>query len=168
MIISLIAAVAKDLAIGKDNDLLWRLRDDLKLFKSTTLGHPIVMGRKSFESIGKPLPGRRNIIITRKRDYQVEGAEVCRSINEMYSMFEGTDQEIFILGGGEIYRQTLDDAHQLYISHVDAEYPEADTFFPKIKWEEWKEVSCQEFEADDRNDHSFRFCKYQRKLEVKK
>jgi len=167
MIISVIAAIAQDRAIGKDNDLLWQLRDDLKLFKETTLGHPVVMGRKSFESIGRPLPGRRNIVVTRKRDYEIEGAEVYRSIKEVYALFENSDEEIFILGGGEVYRQTLDDAHKLYISNVEAKYPEADTYFPKIKWEEWTEIESESFGKNESNDHAFVFSLYKRNQENK-
>jgi len=99
--------------------------------------------------------------------YEIEGAEVYRSIKEVYALFENSDEEIFILGGGEVYRQTLDDAHKLYISHVEAKYPEADTYFPKIKWEEWTEIESESFGKNESNDHAFVFSLYKRNQENK-
>jgi len=158
--ISLIAAVADDGAIGRDNDLIWRLRDDLALFKRVTVDHAVVMGRKSFEAIGKPLPKRRNIVVTRRSDLSIEGAEVVSSLEEVYSLFEGSDEEVFILGGGEIYRQTLSQADNLYISHVHAEFPDADTHFPEVDWTNWVVSEEESFPQNERNEFAFTFKKY--------
>lgn len=161
--ISLIAAVADDRAIGRDNDLIWKLRDDLALFKRVTVEHAVVMGRKSFEAIGKPLPKRRNIVVTRRDDYSIEGAEVVFSLDEVYALFADSDEEVFILGGGEIYRQTLSDADYLYISHVHSEFPDADTHFPKVDWNEWEVSEEESFPQNERNEFAFTFKKYSRK-----
>lgn len=161
--VSLIAAVAEDMAIGKDNDLIWSLRDDLALFKRATVEHAVVMGRKSFEAIGKPLPKRRNIIVTRRDDYQPEGVEVASSLEGVHALFEGSDEEVFILGGGEIYRQTLEDADYLYISHVHAEFPEADTHFPTVNWDNWSVIEEEAYPQNERNEFAFTFRKYLRK-----
>ena len=161
MKISIIAAVAENYAIGKDNKLLWRIRDDLRLFKRITLGHVIVMGRKSFESIGKALPGRTNVVVTRKKDYQAEDVIVFTSLNDVFEHYKGED-EIFVIGGGEIYRQSADDAHELHISHVDVSVEDADTFFPKVDWTDWKEIASESFEKNEQNEHSFVYKQYQR------
>ncbi|MFT5723152.1 MAG: dihydrofolate reductase [Bacteroidia bacterium] len=160
MKIHLIAAIATNNAIGKDNQLLWHIRDDLQLFKRTTLNHVIIMGRKSYESIGRPLPKRTNVVITRKRDYQPEGVMVFNSLNEAFDHFRKSEKEVFVIGGGEIYRQSLDDAHILHISHVDVSVEDADTFFPKVKWEEWEAVEEQKFEASEVNDYAFQYRRY--------
>jgi dihydrofolate reductase len=162
MIISLIAAIDKNNAIGKDNQLMWRIRDDLKLFKRTTLNHVIVMGRKSYESIGKPLSNRTNVVVTRKRDYQPEGVLVFHSLDAVFEHYEKTEDEIFVIGGGEIYRQSLDNAHMLHISHIDVAAEAPDTYFPKVKWEEWKSVYEESYEKSDVNDHAFRYVMYER------
>ena len=161
--ISLIAAVADDWAIGRDNDLIWKLRDDLALFKRVTVDHAVVMGRKSFDAIGRPLPKRRNIVVTRRDDYSIEGAEVVSSLDEVYSLFADSDEEVFILGGGEIYRQTLAEADHLYISHVHAEFPDADTHFPEVNWNSWKVSEEESFPQNERNEFAFTFKKYSRK-----
>ncbi|NNJ55844.1 MAG: dihydrofolate reductase, partial [Bacteroidia bacterium] len=123
--ISLIVAIAENGAIGKDNQLLWRIRDDLKLFKAATNGHVVIHGRKSFESIGKPLPNRSNVIITRNKEYVPNGAFLTHSLDEALSLANKLEQnaEIFILGGAEIYRQALPLIDKLYISHVHASFP---------------------------------------------
>lgn len=162
MQIHLIAAIAQNNAIGKDNQLLWHIKDDLQLFKKTTLNNVIIMGRKSYESIGRPLPKRTNVVITRKRDYQPEGVMVFNSLNQAFDHFRKTESEVFVIGGGEIYRQSLDDAHVLHISHVDVSVEEADTFFPKVKWEEWKVVEEQSFDASEVNDFSFTYRHYEK------
>ncbi|MCB9262169.1 MAG: dihydrofolate reductase [Flavobacteriales bacterium] len=162
MKISIIAAVAKNDAIGKDNKLLWHIKDDLQLFKKTTLNHVIIMGRKSFESIGRPLPNRTNVVITRKKDYAPEKVQVFDSLNKAFDYFRKSENEIFVIGGGEIYRQSLDNADMLHISHVEVSVEGADTFFPKINWEEWKKVSEQHFEQSPENDFAFRYCIYER------
>lgn len=161
MKISIVVAVAGNNAIGKDNKLLWHIRDDLQLFKRITLDHVIVMGRKSFESIGKPLPKRTNVVVTRKRDYKPEGVMVFHSLDDVYRHFQN-EEEIFIIGGGEIYRQSLDDAHRLYISHVDTVVEDADTFFPEVDWKDWNLVEERSYEKSDTNDHAFRYGMYER------
>ena len=160
--ISLIVAIAQNGAIGKDNQLLWKIRDDLKLFKATTNGHVVIHGRKSFESIGKPLPNRSNIIITRNREYQPNGAFVTHSLNEALELAYQIEQnnEVFILGGAEIYRQALPLVDKLYISHVHASFPDADTFFPKFDLSQWNLKSKQSFDQSEVNEFAFDFCEY--------
>lgn len=160
MHIHIIAAIAQNNAIGKDNQLLWHIKDDLQLFKKTTMNSVIIMGRKSYESIGKPLPKRTNVVITRKRDYQPEGVVVFNSLNEAFDHFRQTESDVFVIGGGEIYRQSLDDAHVLHLSHVDVTVEEADTFFPKVKWNEWKVVEEQDYDKSEVNDHAFTYKRY--------
>ncbi len=128
--ISIIAAVAKNLAIGKDNKLLWHLPEDLKRFKEVTSGHPVLMGQKTYESLGKPLPDRVNIIITLDKDYKAPGCVVTFSLDQALEEAKKTGaDEVFVIGGGSIYRQFLPIADKLYITEVDKEF-EADTFFP--------------------------------------
>lgn len=162
MIISIIVAIAENNAIGKDNKLLWHIKDDLQLFKRTTLNHVIIMGRKSYESIGRPLPKRTNVVITRSRDYQPEGVMVFHSLNDAFDHFKKTEEEVFVIGGGEIYRQSLDDAHKLHISHVHTTVEDADTFFPKVNWQDWKEVKQEDFKKNESNDHDFTYRVYER------
>lgn len=130
-IVSIIAAVAKNLAIGKNNQLLWHLPEDLKRFKSLTIGHPIIMGQRTFESIGRALPGRTNIVVSDKLNYQALGCQVAHSLEEAlrFAMLAQGDNEIFIIGGGMIYKQAINLADKLYLTLVDGEF-EADTFFP--------------------------------------
>ncbi len=164
MRISVIVAIAENNAIGRDNQLLWHIKDDLQLFKKTTLNHVIIMGRKSFESIGRPLPKRTNVVITRKQNYQPEGVLVFNSLNDAFRHFEKTEEEIFVIGGGEIYRQTLDDAHVLHISHVHTTIEDADTYFPKVKWNEWNVDSEQHYPKSEDNDFSFTYKVYSKNL----
>ena len=119
MQIHLIEAIAQNNAIGKDNQLVWHIKDDLQLFKKTTLNNVIIMGRKSYESIGRPLPKRTNVVITRKRDYQPEGVMVLNSLNQAFANLRKTESDVFVIGGGEISRQRLNNAHVLKISHAD-------------------------------------------------
>ncbi|MCB0734311.1 MAG: dihydrofolate reductase [Bacteroidetes bacterium] len=164
MRISIIAAVAENGAIGKDNQLLWHIRDDLKLFKRTTLGHPIIMGRKSFESIGKALPGRTNVVITRKSHYQPENVLVFNSLNQAFDHFlEIGEDEVFVIGGGEIYRQSLNDANRLHLSHVHATVEDADTWFPTVDFSQWEQIEEESFEQSDVNQHAFTYRVYERK-----
>ena len=159
MTISLIVARAKDNAIGKDNDLLWKIKDDLKLFKNTTAGHVVIHGRKSFESIGFPLPNRSNIIITRNKDYKAEGAFVTYSLSEAIELGKKLEMndEIFILGGAEIYRQSLDLVDRMYLSEVDSKFPEADAYFPELNMDGWKQVKCDKYEQSEVNEFAFDF-----------
>jgi dihydrofolate reductase len=160
MKIHIIAAIATNNAIGRDNQLLWHIKDDLQLFKKTTLNHVIIMGRKSYESIGRPLPKRTNVVITRKRDYAPEGVMVFNSLNAAFAHFEKSEDAVYVIGGGEIYRQSVDDAHEMHISHVDVSVEDADTFFPKVKWEEWEVIESQSFGASEVNDHGFTYKRY--------
>ncbi len=164
MKISIIAAIAENGAIGRNNQLLWHIKDDLQLFKRTTLDHVIVMGRKSYESIGRPLPRRTNVVVTRKRDYRPDGVLVFHSLNEVFSHFRKKgEEEIFVIGGGEIYRQSIDDANEMHISHVHTTVNDADTFFPTVKWEQWRSVVKEDFEKSEGNDFAFTYKKYIRK-----
>lgn len=170
MILSLIAAIGKNNELGKDNHLLWKLPADMKHFRTITSGHPVIMGRKTFESIGRALPNRRNIIITRDVNYAHDGIEVTHSLDEALRLvaleqgrkFEENQDEVeaFIIGGGQIYVEALPKAQKLYISHVDSEI-EADIFFPAIG-PEWKKVSEEKHPADADNEHSFIFTQYKK------
>lgn len=156
--ITIIAAVAKNNALGKDNQLIWHLPADLKRFKKVTLGHHIIMGRKTFESLGKPLPNRTTIIITRNTNYLAEGCIVVNSLDEAINAAKA-DENPFILGGAEIYKQALEIADVLDLTFVHYEF-EADVFFPKTDFNNWKEVSREDFKADDKNKYDYSFVKY--------
>jgi len=145
MIVSIIVAVANNNAIGGNNQLLWHISADLKRFKAITSGHAIVMGRKTYESIGKPLPNRQNIVISRNRELTLPGADVVESVVAAKAV--ATGEELFIIGGGEIYRQTMALANRIYLTRVWADYM-ADTFFPEIDMRIWKEVSREDFPAE--------------------
>lgn len=139
--ISLIAAVAANNVIGADNDMPWRLSTDLKRFKDVTMGKPIIMGRRTFESVGKALPGRLNIVITRNQELELEGAVLASSLEDAIIIgkveaFKGGVDELMVTGGGQIYAEAMDEADRLYITHVDAK-PSGDTYFPNIDAEEW-------------------------------
>lgn len=130
MSISIIAAVGKNLELGKNNDLIWHFKEDMRFFKETTTGHTVVMGRKTFESLPKALPNRRNIVISSNSDYVAEGAEVVTDINDIYSLAE--NDEVFIIGGGKIYSRFINDADKLYLTEIDAAQPSADVYFPSF------------------------------------
>ena len=160
MLISIIVAVAKNGVIGKDNQLLWRLPDDLKRFKQLTLGHPMIMGRKTFESIGKPLPGRTSIIITNQKDFSVEGILVAHSLDEALNIARGLEEkEAFIIGGGEIYKQALPLTDHLYVTEVDLVI-DGDTFFEIANPAAWKETERIIHEPDERHALKFEFVNY--------
>ena len=158
--ISLIVAMAKNRVIGCDNKIPWHLPNELQLFKKLTMGHHIVMGRKTFESIGRLLPGRTSIIVTRQRDYAIEGARVVHSIDEAMDIARG-DDEIFVIGGAELFRDTLPRADRLYLTTVDAK-PAGDVFMPDLDLREWRETSSETFAADEKHAHSYRFALYER------
>ncbi|MDB4160790.1 dihydrofolate reductase [Bacteroidia bacterium] len=164
MKISLIVARAKDNAIGKDNDLLWKIKDDLRLFKRTTAGHVVIHGRKSFESIGFPLPNRSNIIITRNTEYKADGAFVTNSLTEALELGKKLEMndEVFILGGAEIYRQSLDVVDRMYLSEVDASFTDADAHFPEPDLSGWRQVKCDKYEKSEANEYAFDFCVWAR------
>lgn len=162
--ISLIAAIGKNNELGKQGKLLWSLPADMKHFKETTSGHPVIMGRKTFESIGKPLPNRKNIVITRDKKYQHDGIDITHSLNEALSRARTTlaqDKEIFIIGGAEIYEQAMPFANKLYITHIDAEDKKADTFFPEIIPIVWNETSHEEHKKDSKNPFNYTFSVYE-------
>lgn len=156
--ITIIAAIAENNALGKNNKLIWHLPADLKRFKKVTLNHHIIMGRKTFESLGKPLPNRTTIIITRNTNYKVEGCIVVNSLKEALNAAK-SDENPYILGGAEIYNQALDVADKLDLTFVHHKF-EADVFFPKIDTKIWKEVSRENFNADEQNNYNYSFVTY--------
>lgn len=160
--VTVIAAIAKNNALGKDNDLIWHLPADLKRFKKVTTGHHILMGRNTYESIGKPLPNRTSVIITRRDDYFVDGCLIANSIEDAIKMVE--DDEVFIIGGAQIYQQVLDKnlADRLDITIVHEEF-EADVFFPEIDMSVWKEVAREDCKADEKNKYDYSFVSYMKK-----
>ena len=159
--ISLIVAMGKNREIGKENQLLWHLPKDLKHFKDLTSGHPIIMGRKTYESIGKPLPNRTNIVISRRNDWFEEGILIVGSIKEAVKFAKKIDEEVFILGGGNIYEQTIDLADKLEVTLVDAVL-DADTFFPKINEKIWQKTNEERHQKDEKNEFDFCFQTYER------
>lgn len=160
--INIIVAIANNNAIGKDNDLLWHISEDLKYFKSTTLGCPIIMGRNTWNSLPfKPLPKRENIIISRNKDYKVQGATVINSVEEAILYAKQFDQA-FIMGGGMLYNAALPFCDKLYITKVFKDF-EADTFFPEIDLNTWTIESESEIKTDPNNSLEFQFLVYKRK-----
>lgn len=151
--VALIAAVARNGAIGKNNALLWRLPEDLKFFKRTTLGCPVIMGRKTWDSIGRPLPGRRNMVITRNPAWQAEGAEVFHDLPSALAAAADAPK-VFVIGGGELYAQALPMAQELVLTEVDAEF-DGDTFFPEWPREAFTEVSRERHQSDEGWDYHF-------------
>lgn len=162
--ISLIVAIAHDNVIGRSNDLPWYLPADLKHFKEKTTGHTVIMGRKTYDSIaarlGKPLPDRHNIIVTRDEDLVVPGATVEHSLE--VALDNHIDEEVFVIGGAEIYAQAMPHADKLYVTEVDADIPGGDTFFPLIDPQEWHETSRETHTKDDRNEYNYAFVTYER------
>lgn len=157
MIVSSIVAVAKNNVIGKDNQIPWYLPGDLAYFKRTTLGHHVLMGRNSFRSIGRPLPKRTNVVITRDPYFSAEGVLVAHSIDEALSIaFDNGEKEAFIIGGGSIYRDTLHLWDRLYLTEVDC-WPEGDVFFPEIDLKNWKETWEEAHNADEKNEFDYVF-----------
>ncbi len=153
--LSIVVAVGKNNIIGKENGLLWHLPNDLKHFRKITEGHTIIMGRKTFESIGRVLPNRRHIVLTRSSDFQVEGVEKASSIEEVLKLVEN-EEEAFVIGGGEIYRQFLPLVQRIYMTEVDID-KDADVFFPAIDSLEWKVVEEEPGVLDERNTIPHRF-----------
>ena len=164
MIKSIIVARADNNVIGKDNKLVWHMPNDLKHFKNTTMGHYIIMGRKTFESQKKPLPGRTSIIITRNKNYEAEGCYVVHSLEDAYKIGrENKQKEVFVLGGAEIYTIALDSVDKIILTEIKAEF-EGDAFFPEIDPEKWKEVKREDFAADEKNPHPYSFVEYEKKI----
>ena len=157
MNISLVVAAASNNAIGKDGKMPWHLPADMKHFKNITWGMPVVMGRKTFESLGKPLTGRKNIVITRQTGWKANGAIGVQSIEDAFFVAQQADvNEIMVIGGDEIYKTLFDKAKRIYLTRVEAE-PEADTFFPVLLREQWRLISQQNFEADEKNLFNYSF-----------
>ena len=158
-----IVAASRNNAIGHEGKIPWYLPNDLKYFKRTTLNHPIIMGRKSFESLGRPLPKRTNIVITRDMYYAATGALVCHHLTEALSMaYEVNEDAAFIIGGGEIYKLAWDFLDRIYYTEVDTVIEKADTFFPEISLDEWKLVSEEKNEPDEKHFCSYNFMVYDR------
>jgi dihydrofolate reductase len=161
MTVSIIVAMTADRVIGRDNGLPWRLPADLRRFKRLTLGHHLVVGRKTWESIGRPLPGRTMVVITRRRDYRAEGATVAHSVDDALAVARAAgDDEIFVGGGAEIYRETLERADRLYLTLVHTTV-DGDAFFPEHDLERWTEVGREERAADARNPLAVSFITYE-------
>lgn len=169
MIVSIIAAVAENNAIGKDNDLIWSLPRDMRFFRETTMGHYIIMGRRNFESIPhrfRPLPGRTNVVVTRQDSFDAPGAKVVNSIGAGLQLArDHGDEEVFIIGGGQIYELALelDLVDRMYITHVHASF-EGDVFFPKFDESKWEGDSILSHEPDEKHEFGFEIVSYSRPL----
>ena len=135
MTISMIAAVGRNNELGKDNDLIFHFKSDMKFFRETTTGSTVVMGRKTFESLPKVLPNRRNIVISRNADLKIDGAEVCQSVEEALKLCE--NDNVFVIGGGKVYAESLKYADKIYLTEIEADCPGADTFFPEFDQMQW-------------------------------
>jgi len=160
MIVSQVVAISKNHVIGKDNKLLWYLPNDLKHFKEITTGHTVIMGRKTYDSVGKPLPRRRNIIITRQA-IAIEGCEVVNSIEAALALCTGED-EVFIVGGAEIYKQSMHLTDRIYLTIVHKEF-EGDSFFPEINKSEWNEVFREDHQPDEKNLIPYSFITFEKR-----
>jgi dihydrofolate reductase len=159
--ISFIVAMDENRAIGKDNELPWHLPEDLKFFKRTTMGHPIAMGRKTHESIGRALPGRENIVITRQLDYKSNNVTIFYSMEEFVEYCRSQDDEIFVIGGAEIFKETFAYADRLYITHIYEEF-EGDTYFPEFNEREWELITCEKGIKDEKNPYKYEYRIYDR------
>jgi len=156
--ISIISAIGKNNEIGKKNELLWNLPADMKHFREVTSEHTVIMGQKTFESIGRPLPNRRNIV------YSVEELDTLLKKENDESIRQAQGEEIFVIGGGQIYKLFIEKADKLYITHVDAEFPDADTFFPEIDKNKWEKIKSEKHLKDDLNKYDLEFTEYIKKF----
>lgn len=165
MIVSLIAAVAENMVIGKNNDLPWNLPDDMKYFMQTTKTHHVIMGRKNYESIPekfRPLPNRRNIVITRQQNFQAPGCDVVHSLDDALSIGrKNNEAEVFIIGGAEIFKQGMKFTQRMYLTEIHAKV-EGDIYFPTFDKTEWKEISRTHHNEDERHKYAFDFVLYER------
>ena len=162
MVISFVVAAASNNVIGLEGKLPWNLPNDMKHFKNVTWGMPVIMGRKTFESLGKVLPGRKNIVITRQPGWKMEGVVAVKSIEDALFVAAETDaNEAMVIGGGEIFKTLFDKAKRIYLTRVDAE-PEADTFFPVIDPQHWWLLSQKNYEADEKNPYNYSFQTWER------
>lgn len=158
--ISIIVAIAKNGVIGDKNTLLWHLREDMIHFRTITSGHPVVMGRKTYDSIGRPLPKRTNVVITRDTELQIEGCTMAHSLTEAVEMFDSSE-EVFIIGGAQIYSQAMPLADRLYLTIIDKEYA-GDSSFPEIDYNRWRQISCEKFERGEEFEYPFSFITLER------
>ena len=159
MIISLIAAMSSNRVIGVNNTLPWKLSADLKRFKQLTMGHCLVMGRKTFESIGRPLPGRTTIVVTRQDNFKSDGVIVAHSIDE--ALHAASGEEVFITGGADLYKQTINLANRIYLTVIEKEF-QGDAFFPEFNPDDWKITFQEQHEPDDQSPYQFAFLNYDR------
>lgn len=162
MIVSLVVAAAKNNAIGKNGGMLWHLPEDMKHFKNLTWGMPVIMGRRTFDSLKKPLPGRKNIVITRQSDWEAEGTIKVKNLEDALFVASQTDaKEVFVIGGGEIYKLAISKSKRIYLTRVEAE-PEADTFFPELDPDVWQLISRKDYKEDEKNTYPFSFLLWER------
>ena len=161
MRLALIAAMADGRVIGLDNGMPWHLPADLKHFRNLTVGKPVIMGRKTIESIGKALPKRRNIVVTRRSDFEMEGCEAAQSIDAAVDLV-ANEEEVMIIGGASIYEQTLERADILYLTYIHAHF-DGDTHFPVVDETLWEETGREAFEPDEKNPHAYTFVTLQRR-----
>ena len=159
--LSIIVAVSENNVVGKENKLPWKLSADLKRLKSLTMGHHIIMGRKTWESLGKALPGRINVVITTDKNFKAEGGVVVHSLNEALA-YSSVDDEIFIFGGGKIFKEAMPLVNKIYITRVHS-IIDGDTFFPVLDRSDWKEISREDFKADEKNQYNYSFLTLVRK-----
>ena len=160
--IAFVVAVAENGVIGRDNQLIWHLPADLRHFKELTLGHPIVMGRRTFESIGRPLPKRTNIVVTRHPEWQAEGCTIAYSVPLALELARQSDEQVFVIGGAEIYRQAIAAADTIYMTEVHHSF-EGDVFFPEINHSEWRETTRKRHEPDEKHAYAYSFVTLQRR-----
>ncbi|ADU31667.1 dihydrofolate reductase [Evansella cellulosilytica] len=158
--ISMIAAMGKNREIGLNGEMPWHLPNDLKFFKKTTSGHSVLMGRKTYESIGRPLPNRRNLVVTRSESFHADGVEVLHSLDDVKPLVN-SEEEFFVIGGATLYEQLMPIAKRLYITSINAEF-EADTYFPAIDEIEWKIVSSEKGIVDEKNKYEHTFQVFER------
>jgi dihydrofolate reductase len=165
MKVSIIVAVAENGVIGKNNKLIWRLSDDLKNFKRITTGHFIIMGRKTYESIGKPLPNRTNLILSRNKNFNAEGCIVLDSLDKALTYsYKHRQDEVFLIGGAQLYHAVIDKADKLYLTRVHAK-PDGDAFFPEIDYSKWMEISHNTVNKNEKNEFDFEIIELERKSE---
>jgi dihydrofolate reductase len=162
MNISMIVAMGRNRVIGKQNEIPWKLPAEQNYFKEITMGHTVVTGRKNFESMGRALKGRRNIIITRDKQYQAENCEIITSAEELIDKFKASEEEVFIIGGEEIYKMFLPHSNKLYITIIEEDF-DGDTFFPEITENDWVEISSQPGLTDQKNVYVYNYKVYERK-----
>jgi dihydrofolate reductase len=160
--LSLIWAMDQNRLIGNNNSLPWYLPADLAFFKRTTMGKPMIMGRKTFDSIGRPLPGRQNIVITRDSTFSAQGCDIANSIEEAMSLVSDEKQEAMLIGGASLYLQMLAQADALYLTQIHHTFS-GDTWFPEMDMDQWSEVYREDFEVDEKNLHPYSFMQYTRK-----